>query len=117
MKASHVRPGQRTHDLDHIGPAFALFDLGDERLRASELPGQLDLREALGAAGVGQQASEAGVFAGERRPGGGIDVVLSDGVALRFGFDARILFDKPFAGDTTHQFRFTTGITFRSNFK
>ncbi len=51
------------------------------------------------------------------QPGGGIDVVLSDGVALRFGFDARILFDRPFAGDTTNQFRFTTGITFRSNFK
>ena len=49
------------------------------------------------------------------QPGGGVDVALTDGVALRFGVDARILFGE--AGNTANQFRFTTGITFRSNFK
>ena len=51
------------------------------------------------------------------QPGGGVDIVLSDLVAVRVGFDARILFDKVLSGDTSNQFRFTTGITFRSDFK
>ena len=48
---------------------------------------------------------------------GGVDIALSNLVALRVGFDARILFDKVFSGETENQFRFTTGITFRSNYK
>ena len=51
------------------------------------------------------------------QPGGGIDVVLSDRVALRFGLDARILFGKPFVDHETNQLRFTTGVTFRSSFR
>ena len=51
------------------------------------------------------------------QPGGGIDIALSDRVALRLGGDVRILADNPFAGDAAHQFRFTTGITFRSDFR
>ena len=48
------------------------------------------------------------------QPGGGIDIVLTDTVALRFGADSRIYFD---SGRTNKDFRFTTGVTFRSNFK
>ena len=48
------------------------------------------------------------------QPGGGVDVALSDVVALRFGVDLRVLFDKPFSGDSHNQFRFTTGVVFRT---
>ena len=48
------------------------------------------------------------------QPGGGVDVALSDAVALRFGVDLRVLFDKPFSGDSHNQFRFTTGVVFRT---
>jgi len=52
------------------------------------------------------------------QPGGGVDIVLSSAVALRLGFDARVVFDRrPFAGDSINQFRFTTGFTYRSNFR
>ena len=48
------------------------------------------------------------------QPGGGVDVVLTDRVALRFGVDSRMLFD---LGQTFRELRFTTGVTFRSDFK
>ena len=48
------------------------------------------------------------------QPGGGVDVALSDAVALRFGVDVRVLFDKPFSGDSHNQLRFTTGVVFRT---
>ena len=48
------------------------------------------------------------------QPGGGVDVILTDAVALRVGTDWRVLFD---AGETFTEFRFSTGVTFRSNFK
>ena len=49
------------------------------------------------------------------QPGGGVDIVVSEHVAVRLGLDGRILLDN---GDHhTNQLRFTTGITFRSNFK
>ena len=52
------------------------------------------------------------------QPGGGVDIVLSSAMALRLGFDARVVFDRrPFSGDSINQFRFTTGFTYRSNFR
>ena len=48
------------------------------------------------------------------QPGGGIDVVLSDVVGLRFGLDFRVLFDQPFSGGSHNQLRFTTGVVFRT---
>ena len=45
------------------------------------------------------------------QPGGGFDIVLSDLVALRIGFDARVLFIE---GEAETEFRFTTEVTFRS---
>ena len=48
------------------------------------------------------------------QPGGGVDVALSDAVALRFGVDVRVLFDKPFSVDSHNQLRFTTGVVFRT---
>ena len=55
------------------------------------------------------------------QPGGGIDVVLVEPVAIRLGVDWRSLFvDVPLSGDrlddTENQIRFTLGVTFRSNF-
>ena len=48
------------------------------------------------------------------QPGGGIDILASDIVGLRFGFDSRIGF---VSSTTARDFRFTAGVTFRSNFK
>ncbi len=71
QQARGVSPQGAGHlkELNHIEPTFAPLHFRDERLRAPELPGQLDLRETLGSAGVGEQAPEASVLAGERRPG------------------------------------------------
>ena len=56
----------------------------------------------------------ADLWAFALQPGGGIDIILTDTVALRFGGDSRITFS---SGSTNQDFRFTAGITFRSNFK
>ena len=42
------------------------------------------------------------------QPGGGIDIIASDGVAIRFGVDLRY-----FARDAARECRFTVGVTFR----
>jgi opacity protein-like surface antigen len=51
------------------------------------------------------------------QPGAGIDVRLSDTVAVRVGVDWRLLSDKAFSGQTFNQFRFTLGVTFRSGLR
>ena len=45
--------------------------------------------------------------------GGGLDIVLSDTLAVRVGVDGRFIGDNPFR-DADRQFRFTSGITFRN---
>ncbi len=62
------RPGH-FEELNHIEPALALFDLGDEGLRAAQLLRQLDLGQARGPACFRQQATELCVLARKRRPG------------------------------------------------
>ena len=57
--------------------------------------------------------STADAWAFALQPGGGIDIVMTDTVALRFGADTRIHLNSA----TNKDFRFTVGITFRSNFK
>ena len=66
QKARGVNPQGAGHlkELNHIEPTFAALHFRDEALGASELPCQLDLRQALRAAGVGQQAPETDVFCG-----------------------------------------------------
>ena len=71
QQARGVNPQGAGHfkELNHIESTFAALHFRDEALGAPELPGQLDLREALGAAGVSEQLAEAGVFSRKRRPG------------------------------------------------
>ena len=57
---------------------------------------------------------EGDVWVFALQPGGGIDIVLTDGLALRFGVDTPISFN---SGIADKDFRFTAGVTFRSNFK
>jgi opacity protein-like surface antigen len=56
------------------------------------------------------------------QPGGGVDIVLAEPVAVRLGIDWRSVFvDEPLSADglddTLNQFRFTLGVTFRSSFR
>ncbi len=71
QQARGVNPQGAGHfeELNHIEPTLAALHFRDERLRASELLRELHLREALGSAGIGQQAPETRVFAGKRRLG------------------------------------------------
>jgi len=48
------------------------------------------------------------------QPGVGVDVVVSETVAVRLGFDGRVLSDRAFKGPSSNQFRFTLGVTFRA---
>ena len=94
------------------GPKFTL------RLADRVAPyGRVLLGPAYVSASIPLEGVSEGFWDFALQPGGGVDIVLSDRVALRVGVDARIMSDKPFSDHTTNQFRFTTGVTFRSNFK
>ena len=99
LRGVHLQGAGHVQELDYIESTFAALHLRDEALGASELRGECRLRETRGTTRVGQEAPEAGVLAGERRPGHPGSLLFDFGISQnRFtvggGRDIRRLSDR-----------------------